>query len=102
LPIAVGVDPADPIFFDLTRDQPDNVIEVGVPKSGSAASTLSEAILEHGGEARHSRDAFLRLPDEAKRPDRILEQPRVVEAGVGEVNRVLWAAVFGGVETRRL
>jgi CxxC motif-containing protein (DUF1111 family) len=120
-PIAVGVDPANPISFDLTRDQPDNVIDVGgtqvrlgafeaneeggaivrlygdlkrhhmgsglaesVDEIGTGASvwittelwgvgstapymhdgrstTLSEAILEHGGEARPSREAFERM-----------------------------------------
>jgi hypothetical protein len=120
-PIAVGVDPVNPISFDLTRDQPDNVIDVGgtqvrlgafeaseeggaivrlygdlkrhymgsglaesVDETGTGASvwitkelwgvgstapymhdgrstTLSEAILEHGGEARPSREAFERM-----------------------------------------
>jgi cytochrome c peroxidase len=122
-PLASGVDPAHPITFDLTRDQPDNVIvdehgdgvyrlgalrgdrsgralvelygdlkrhdmgpelaepidEVGTGASvfltenlwgvGSTApylhdgraTTLTEAILEHGGEAAASRDAFRAL-----------------------------------------
>lgn len=122
-PIAEGVDPAFPITFDLTKDQPDNVIrdenggvifrlgslpvdnrrraivqlygdlkrhdmgpglaetidEVGTGASvfltenlwgaGSTApylhdgraTTLTEAILEHGGEAASARDAFLAL-----------------------------------------
>lgn len=117
-PIERGVDPASPISFDLTADQPDNVIEVGdeeihlgafeanskggaivrlygdlrrhdmgpglaepIDEIGTGASvfvtenlwgvgstapylhdgratTLTEAILEHGGEATGSRNAF--------------------------------------------
>ncbi|HET6282447.1 MAG TPA: di-heme oxidoredictase family protein [Polyangia bacterium] len=120
-PLSVGVDPAHPIRFDLTRDQPDNRVkdpktgkefrlgsfepgpchgsavvrlygdlkrhEMGprlaeqVDEIGSGASTwltenlwgvgstspylhdgrattLTEAILEHGGEAQASRDQF--------------------------------------------
>lgn len=122
-PLAEGVDPAFPVTFDLTEDQPDNVIvdgsgniifrlgsfvknsagqavvevygdlkqhdmgpglaesidEVGTGASvfltenlwgvGSTApylhdgraTTVTEAILEHGGEAAASRDAFLAL-----------------------------------------
>lgn len=125
-PIAEGVDPVFPITFDLTQDQPDNVIvdengnviyrlgsfqtnaaaqaiielygdlkhhdmgpglaesidEVGTGASvfmtenlwgvGSTApylhdgraTTLTEAILEHGGEATASHDAFLALAPE--------------------------------------
>jgi hypothetical protein len=118
-PVANGVDPANPVSFDLTRDQPDNIIvirgktihlgtferaqngsaivrlygdlkrhEMGaalaenIDETGSGASTwltkelwgvgstppylhdsrattLTEAILEHGGEAQQSRDAFI-------------------------------------------
>lgn len=122
-PVASGVDPAFPVAFDLTQDQPDNVIEdafgnvvarlgsfetdnqgraivrlygdlkrhdmgpglaesideVGTGAStwitkelwgvGSTApylhdgraTTLTEAILEHGGAAADSRDAFVNL-----------------------------------------
>jgi len=45
-PISVGVDPADRIWFDLTRDPPDNVVD-----SGST-------------EVRHSRTAFVRLSEQ--------------------------------------
>jgi CxxC motif-containing protein (DUF1111 family) len=127
-PVSRGVDPAYPITFDLTRDQPDNQIkdnegnivfrlgalerdgqgrgvvslfgdlkrhdmgptlaepidEVGTGASvfltenlwgvGSTApylhdgraTTLTEAILEHGGEAASSRTAFLALSSEAQ------------------------------------
>ncbi len=122
-PLALGLDPAHAVTFDLTRDQPDNLVqlaggkvvhlgalakdeqgraivelfgdlkrhdlgpglaeridEVGTGAStflteslwgvGSTApylhdgraTTLTEAILEHGGEALASRDAFVRLP----------------------------------------
>jgi mono/diheme cytochrome c family protein len=122
-PVAAGLDPAQAITFDLTRDQPDNRItgprgevirlgslradlrgrgvvelfgdlkrhdlgprlaesidEVGTGAAtfltenlwgvGSTAqylhdgraTTLTEAILEHGGEAASSRDAFVALP----------------------------------------
>jgi hypothetical protein len=120
-PAALGLNPASPITFDLTKDQPDNVIDTangtvylgafkvgsdgkalvdlfgdlkrhdmgsglaepiaddGVPNSvfmtenlwgvGSTApylhdgraTTLSEAILEHGGEGSAARDYFKRL-----------------------------------------
>ncbi|MBF8284853.1 MAG: hypothetical protein HW378_3768 [Anaerolineales bacterium] len=120
-PAALGLDPAAPITFDLTKDQPDNVIDTangtihlgsfkvgsdgqalvdlygdlkrhdlgpglaepiaddGVPNSvfmtenlwgvGSTApylhdgraTTLAEAILEHGGEGAASRDHFKKL-----------------------------------------
>lgn len=123
-PIAVGVDPEDSILFDLTRDQPDNVVdmngnevrlgsleetddggaivrlygdlkrhdmgrrlgesidETGTGESvwltkelwgvGSTApymhdgrsTTLTEAILEHRGEARGSQTAFVRLSEQ--------------------------------------
>lgn len=78
-PIAVGVDPDDPIWFDLTQDQPDNVIDMGGTEVrlgtlgvGSTApymhdgrsTTLTEAVLEHGGEARYSRRAFVRLSEQ--------------------------------------
>jgi hypothetical protein len=123
-PVASGVDPAFPVAFDLTEDQPDNIIEDGfgnvvarlgsfeTDRNGQAivrlfgdlkrhdmgpglaeaidevgtgaatwitkelwgvgstapylhdgrATTLTEAILEHGGEAEDSRDAFVALP----------------------------------------
>jgi cytochrome c peroxidase len=124
-PVARGVDPRSPVTFDLTRDQPDNVVlgaggsvrfrlgslrvdpesgraqvdlggdlkrhEMGrglaepIDETGTGASvfltenlwgvgstapylhdgratTLSEAILGHGGEAEPSRNAFDRLP----------------------------------------
>jgi hypothetical protein len=123
-PVAMGVDPAYPITFDLTLDQPDNqikdangnvvyrlgsfakdnqgraIVELfsdlkrhrmgaklaesidevgtgaatfltrtlwGVGSSGpylhdGRATTLTEAILEHGGEAAASRTAFLASP----------------------------------------
>jgi len=117
-PIERGVDPASPISFDLTADQPDNVVDVGgqevhlgslqrrddggaivrlygdlrrhdmgpglaeaIDEVGTGASvfltenlwgvgstapylhdgratTLTEAILAHGGEASESRDSF--------------------------------------------
>jgi len=117
-PVSLGVDPAHPITFDLTKDTPENVIKVGsntirlgafkkdssgraivnlfadlkrhdmgpglaesVDEVGTGASvfntrtlwgvgstapylhdgratTLTEAILEHGGEAAAARDAF--------------------------------------------
>jgi hypothetical protein len=120
-PLAVGVDPDNPVAFDLTKDQPDNIFEVAgmqvllgafeansaggaivrlfgdlkrhemgsrlaenIDEAGTGASvwitkelwgvgstapymhdgrstTLTEAILEHGGEARRSRRDFLRL-----------------------------------------
>ena len=128
-PVAAGLDPAFPVSFDLTHDQPDNVIEdefgnevfrlgafrtdgagravvelfgdlryhdmgpglaEAVDETGNGASvwitkelwgvgstapylhdgratTLTEAILAHGGEAAGSRDAFERLPLRAQR-----------------------------------
>jgi cytochrome c peroxidase len=125
-PVARGVDPANPITFDLTLDQPDNVFEIGgeevrlgtleandaggaivrlfgdlkrhdmgpglaenIDETGTGASvwltkelwgvgstgpylhdgratTLAEAILEHGGEAAASRRRFQRLPTGAQ------------------------------------
>ena len=122
-PIARGVDPDAPIVFDLTRDQPDNILEVGgvevrlgafeADENGAAvvrlygdlkrhymghrlaenidetgtgraswitkelwgvgstppylhngsATTLTEAILAHGGEGRESRRAFSNLSE---------------------------------------
>ena len=121
-----GVDPANPISFDLTKDQPDNIIEVNgktihfgafektrngaaivrlygdlkrhemgatlaenIDETGTGASTwltkelwgvgstppylhdgrattLMEAILEHGGEARVARDTVFNLGDSDK------------------------------------
>jgi CxxC motif-containing protein (DUF1111 family) len=122
-PVAEGVTPAFPVQFDLTQDQPDNVIVVGgqtvrlgsfvrtgtgtaaaiplygdlkrhrmgnqlaenIDETGRGASTfltenlwgvgstapylhdgrattLTEAILAHGGEAAASRQAFVALP----------------------------------------
>ena len=123
-PVSRGLDPANPVRFDLTRDQPDNKItdaggniirllgalekdhqgraivslfgdlkrhEMGpelaetIDEAGTGASvfltenlwgvgstapylhdgratTLTEAIQAHGGEAAASRDAFLALP----------------------------------------
>jgi CxxC motif-containing protein (DUF1111 family) len=121
-PVALGVDPARPVTFDLTQDIPDNRIEVGGqivalgnhPSDGRGgaiislygdlkrhdigsrlaesidevgtgaatfltenlwgvgstapylhdgrATTLTEAILLHGGEAAASRNAFAALP----------------------------------------
>lgn len=123
-PYAVGVDPDHPISFDLTQDQPDNVIEANgsevrlgsfeangdggaivrlygdlkrhdmgrrlaenIDEAGTGRSvwitkelwgvastapymhdgrstTLTETILEHGGEARDSRRAFTRLSEQ--------------------------------------
>ena len=120
-PVALGVDPAQPIAFDLTQDQPDNQITVGgntyrlgsfdrTPAGGALislygdlkrhdmgpelaetiddegipatvfltenlwgvgstapylhdgrATTLTEAILAHGGEGAASRTAFVNL-----------------------------------------
>lgn len=120
-PVAELVDPAFPVTFDLTADQPDNIIEFngqevrlgsfpaddqgraviglladlkrhdlgsglaesidevgtgastfitkelwGVGSTGpylhdGRATTITEAILEHGGDARRSRDRFTRL-----------------------------------------
>jgi hypothetical protein len=125
-PVANGVDPANPVSFDLTRDQPDNIIAIrgktvhlgtferaqngsaivrlygdlkrhdmgaalaeNIDETGAGASTwltkelwgvgstppylhdgrattLMEAILEHGGEAQQSRDAFISLADSDK------------------------------------
>jgi cytochrome c peroxidase len=125
-PVAAGVDPAFPVTFDLTRDQPDNRIVVDgrevhlgafprdsrgqalvalfsdlkrhdmgsglaepIDEEGTGASvfltealwgvgstapylhdgratTLTEAILEHGGEAAASRSAFLGLAPDAQ------------------------------------
>jgi hypothetical protein len=122
-PVAEGVTPAFPVQFDLTQDQPDNVITVGtqtvhlgsfvrtgtgnaatialygdlkrhrmgnqlaenIDETGCGASTfltenlwgvgttapylhdgrattLTEAILAHGGEAHSARQAFVALP----------------------------------------
>lgn len=118
-----GVDPADPISFDLTADQPENVIQVNgrtihlgsfekrseggalirlygdlkrhnmgralaesIDETGTGravwitkelwgvgstapylhdgrATTLTEAILDHGGEAQSARDAATELPE---------------------------------------
>lgn len=123
-PLARGVDPDDPIAFDLTTDLPDNVLEIdgetvhlgtfdadedgaaivrlygdlkrhemgaelaeAVDETGSGksvwitkelwgvgstapylhdgrATTLTEAILAHGGEAAASRDAFAGLSED--------------------------------------
>jgi mono/diheme cytochrome c family protein len=124
-PVALGVDPASPVSFDLTRDQPDNQIRDGrgrlrfhlgafprdrsgraqvdlygdlrrhemgpglaesIDEVGSGpatfltenlwgvgstapymhdgrATTLTEAILLHGGESQASRDAFAALAE---------------------------------------
>jgi len=120
--VARGVDPADPVRFDATRDQPDNIVMLentviarlgsfdatqqgqaivrllgdlkrhdmgprlaeNIDSDGTGASvfltenlwgvgstaqylhdgratTIREAIREHGGEAQASRDAFFRL-----------------------------------------
>lgn len=121
-----GVNPTDPITFDLTKDQPDNIIEVNgktihfgafeknrdggaiirlygdlkrhemgpalaenIDETGAGvsvwltkelwgvgstppylhdgrATTLMEAILEHGGEAQTSRDTVFNLSDNDK------------------------------------
>ncbi|MBV8878926.1 MAG: hypothetical protein JO332_03070 [Planctomycetaceae bacterium] len=128
-PVARGLDPANPITMDLTKDHPDNVLldsagnvvkrfgdfekdgngrtivrlfgdlkrhdmgaglaesvdEVGTGASvwmtrnlwgcgttapylhDGRATTLTEAILEHGGEGAASRAAFLALPDASKK-----------------------------------
>ncbi|MGE0289638.1 MAG: di-heme oxidoredictase family protein [Acetobacteraceae bacterium] len=149
--VASGVDPANPVSFDLTRDQPDNVIEVNGTavhfgafertRSGGAlvrlygdlkrhemgpalaenidetgvgastwmtkelwgvgstppylhdgrATTLMEAILEHGGEAQAARDAVLDLTD-GERTDMIafLDNPvlyKVIEEDAEAVNQ---------------
>jgi hypothetical protein len=122
-PVSRGVDPRFPVSFDLTRDQPDNIIMDGdqvvfrlgslvkdqrgravvelfsdlkrhnmgtrlaeaIDEAGTGAATfltrplwglgstgpylhdgrattIAEAILEHGGDAAASRNAFLRTP----------------------------------------
>lgn len=125
-PVERGLDPDNPISFDLTADQPDNVIQVGgqevhlgafestsrggaiirlygdlrrhdlgpglaesIDEAGTGASvfmtenlwgvgstapymhdgrstTLTEAILEHGGDAARSRERFLARSDSDK------------------------------------
>ena len=131
-PLALGVDPKHPVSFDLTADQPDNIIEdedghvtfhlgafrqddsghaivemfgdlrhhdmgpelaENVDEAGTGASvfltaelwgvgstapylhdgratTLTEAILYHGGDAAQSREAFKALP--------VLEQKNII------------------------
>jgi hypothetical protein len=128
-PVARGLDPAFPVSFDLTKDQPDNrildddgnivyrlgsfradasggaVVELlgdlkrhdmgpglaeGIDEVGTGAATfmtenlwgvastapylhdgrattLTEAILEHGGEAQAARDSFLALVDASQK-----------------------------------
>jgi hypothetical protein len=128
-PIVMGVDPAFPVTFNLTEDQPDNIVRddegnvayrlgslrkdsagrgivelfgdlkqhnmgtalaEGIDEAGTGAATfmtenlwgvgstapymhdgrattITEAILEHGGEALASRTAFMNLPVQSRK-----------------------------------